>query len=154
MPLSKVFWVLSFLTLIFIALQTMGYDVMVIIVLLLTMDVISVELSRQLDRHHLKKDVKESMTSRLDSIEKLCGNIAYHLEGHIPAAEQITFVIDKKMADHKDSFKDDLDKIAKKMCEIENNMTRLKRLMAGAVASLDDRIKAVEDDEVEIYPSI
>jgi len=154
MPLSKIFWLLSFLTLISIALQILGKDMMLIIVLLLTMNVISVELSRQLEKHSLRTEIKGEMVSKIENIEKICGSMMYHLSGQVPAAEQITFVVDRKLEQHKESFKDDLDKIAKKMCDIENNMTKLKRLMAGAVASLDDRIKAVEDDEVEIYPNL
>ena len=154
MPLSKVFWLLSFATLVFIALQLIGFDVMIVIILLLTMDVISVEMSRQLDRHHLRKEIKGEMVARIENIEKICGNMAFHLSEQQPMAEQITFSIDKHMKSHKETFKDDLDRIAKKMVDVENRLTKMKRLMAGAVASLDDRLKIMEEEtqnkEIEI----
>ena len=146
MPLSKVFWLLSFATLIFIALQLMGFDVMIVIILLLTMDIISVEMSRQLDKHHLRKEVKSEMVARIENIEKICGNMVFHLSEQQPFAEQITFTIDKHMNAHKGVFKDDLDRIAKKMVDVENRLTKMKRLMAGAVASLDDRLKIMEEE--------
>ena len=154
MPLSKVFWLLSFATLIFIAVQLMGFDVMPVIVLLLTMNIIAVEMSRKLDKHHFKREIKGEMISRIENIEKICSNLSYHLSEHQPIAEQITFTIDRHIKAHKDAFKDDLDRIAGKMVDVENRLTKMKRLMAGAVASLDDRLKLMEEEsenkEVEI----
>ena len=154
MPLSKVFWLLSFATLIFIALQIAGFDVMVVIALLLIMNIIAVEMSRQLDRHHLRKEVKDVLVSRIENIEKICTNLSYHLTEHQPVAEQITFSIDSQIKAHRNVFKDDLDRIAKKLVDVENRLTKMKRLMAGAVASLDDRLKLMEEEnqtkEVEI----
>ena len=78
--------------------------------------------------------------------------MVYHLSEQQPVAEQISFSIDHKIKAHKGAFKDDLDKIAEKMVNIENRLTQMKRLMAGAIGSLDDRLKVIEDDqEVEIY---
>ncbi len=154
MPLSKVFWLLSFTTLIFIALFALGFDVIIVIILLLTMDIIAVEMSRQLDRHHLRREIKGEMVSRIENIEKICSNMMYHLSEQQPLAEQITFSIDKHMKLHKGSFKDDFDRIAEKMVDVENRLTKMKRLMAGAVASLDDRLKLMEEEnqnkEIEI----
>lgn len=152
MPLRKLFWFLSGLTMIFLALQVLGFDVLIVIFSLLFIDLIVVELSRQDDRDRFRNEIKHEMITRIGNIEKILGNMLSTFS-HIPTLEHVYHIAEERMEAHKaglrEEFKNDLDGIAKKAIEIENKLHDLRHTMAAGIGSLDDRLRAMEEEAVE-----
>jgi hypothetical protein len=147
MPLSKLFWFLAIITLVFIALQAMGYSVMEVVLSLLIIDVVVVEVSRQLDKSKLTNEFKHEILSRFNIIENMCKNINYSLKFEGDFDHKLNEVIrGNKIAFKRtdEIFKDSMDKMAKKLIEVENSMNRMKRTFSSAIAAFDDRISSLE----------
>ncbi len=152
MPLRKLFWFLSGLLIVFLALQVLGFNMLIPIISLLFVDLVVVELSRQDDRDRFRTELKHELVTRIGNIERILGNILENFS-HIPTTEHVHSIAEERIEAHKislrEEFKNDLDMIAKKAIEIENRLHDLRHTIASGIGSLDDRLRAIEQESVE-----
>ncbi len=147
MTFRKIFWLLSALIAVFIALQALGYGVLEIIVSLILINLAVVELSRQQDRHNLESRVKPELMTRVGNVEKLCSNMLSSINA-LPSAEHFCQIAEQRIAEHgtrlKAEIKDDLDRLAKKAVDIENRIFDLKKSISSGICGIDERLRAME----------
>lgn len=152
MPLRKLFWFLSGLTMIFLALQVLGYDMLIALFSLIFIDLVVVELSRQDDRDKFRTELKHEMVARIGNIERILGNMLANFS-HLATLEHVHHIAEEKITLHKSSlreeFKNDLDRIAKKAIDIENKLHDLRHTFSAGIGSLDDRLRAIEEESIE-----
>ncbi len=150
MPLSKIFWIAIILTLTFLALYTTGRVGLEVVISFLIIDIIIIEVNRLINYYKMKGEIKEGVVGKMENVEKICSNIVYKLET-FPRYEihSIENKIIRHKSELKEEFKDSLDKIAKKAIENENKLMQLRRTLAAAVASFDERIKGLESTPEE-----
>ncbi len=147
MPLRKLFWVLSGITIAFLALQVLGYPVLDIAVALLLIDLAVVELSRQEDKHRTESQLKPELMARIGNVEKLCANMMTSINA-LPTMEHFYHIADEKIGEHgtrlRCEIKEDLDRIAKKAVDIENRLFEFRKNIASGLGGIDDRLRAIE----------
>lgn len=129
----------------------MGYAVLEVIISVLIIDLVILEINRVINQQKIDNGVKEGIANRMGNIEKLCSHIVYKLET-FPNYEihSIENRIVKHKTELKEEFKDSLERIAKKAIEIENKLMQMRRTLAAAVASFDERLKSIETIPEEI----
>jgi len=137
---------------VFLALQVVGFDMLIPIISLLFIDLVVVELSRQDDRDRFKNELKHELVTRIGNIERILGNMLSNFS-HLPTIEHVHHITEEKIEAHKsllrEEFKNDLDKIAKKAIEIENKLHDLRHMISAGIGSLDDRLRAMEEESLE-----
>lgn len=150
MPLTKLFWFLGITTLIFLALQIIGYEVLEIVILLIIIDLVILEVNREMNQKRFTISLKNELMTRVGNIEKIATGILNFVNAK-PNHEDIHNIFENKIQKHKDElrneFKENLDRISKKAIDIENKLHELRRTLGAAVASFDERIKAIEEPE-------
>lgn len=146
MPLRKLFWFLSALTVIFLIIQILGYNVLEVILILILIDLVVVEISRQEQRKH-----KSEILIRLSTLENLLSNLISSLNT-MPTLEHVYHITEESINEHKPSlrseFKNDLDKIAEKVIEVENKLNHLKNSFSNGILNIDDRLKIIEEENL------
>ncbi len=147
MPLRKLFWVLSALTIASLVLQVLGFSVLEVVAALLLIDVAVVELSRQEDKHLMEEQLKPELITRIGNVEKLCSNMLCSINA-LPTLEHMCHVAEDMMIEHKakikDEIKEDIDRLAKKAVDIENRLFEMKKTVASGIGGIDDRLRAME----------
>jgi hypothetical protein len=147
MPLRRLFWVLSALTIAFLVLQVLGFGVLEVIVALLLVNIAVVELSRQEDKHLMEEQMKPEIITRIGNVEKLCSNMLSSI-GALPTLEHMYHVAEEMMIGHKakikDEIKEDIDRLARKAVDIENRLFEMKKTVASGIGGIDDRLRAME----------
>lgn len=147
MPLRKLFWILSALTVVFLGLQVLGYGVLEIIISLLILDIAVVEISRQEEGHKMETQLKPELLARIGNVEKLCSNMMSSISA-LPTMEHMYHTAEEMMLEHKarikDEIKEDLDRLAKKAVDIENRLFDMRKTVAAGIGSIDDRLRAME----------
>jgi len=142
MPLSKLFWFLGFLTVIFLGLYVAGYEVLEVIFSLIIVNIAVIEVSRQVDKKKHTESIKNDLTERLASIERICKNIMDH-QPRIDH-DDVKTIVQEHNKSERDKTDYLFDRMARKSIEIENNVNRMKRTFSGAIGALDDRINEIE----------
>ncbi len=74
--LSKVFWALVSLTAVLIVLTAVGYAVMPALIVMILIDILSIEAMRRADMKSINNDLAHVIAARFDSLDKLCVNIS------------------------------------------------------------------------------
>lgn len=147
MPLRKIFWVLTALTLTFLVLQVMGYSMLEVIISLLIIDLAVVEISRQEQGHQMENVLKPELLARISNVEKLCSNMMASI-GALPTIEHFYHLAEERISEHrailKNEIKDDLDRLAKKAIDIENRLFEMKRSVSTGIGNLNERLRALE----------
>ncbi|MBL7160067.1 MAG: hypothetical protein ISS95_00730 [Candidatus Aenigmarchaeota archaeon] len=169
MVVSKLFWFVSVVLVVFLGLQIAGHSAVEIIISLVIIDLIALKLGQESSSE--REISKERVISGIGKIEELLIDLTKFMRSNIsaPASNpsgssnpgskpaQTSSLQDitlggiergiKQNADKlREEFKEGLDRIAKKAIEIENSITHQKKIFSTAVASLDDRIRSVELD--------
>lgn len=154
MPLRKLFWLLSVLTVGFLVVQALGYNVLDIIISLLLIDLIVVEISRQEDRHHIESRLKPELMARIGNMERLCSDMLSSMNA-LPTVDHFYHIAEEKIGEQrsriKEEVKEDLDRLAKKAIDIENRLFDLKRSVASGIGSIDNRLRAIETGRWVFY---
>ncbi len=146
--LRKLFWFLSSLTIFFLGLQVLGYNVIEIIVSLILISLVVVEISRQEDKHIIENELKPGLTTRLNNIERICTNMYSSLKS-LPTIEHMYHIAEECIQEHnpRQEFKENFDRIAKKIIEVENKLYDMKQTFSAGIGSLDDRIRIIEQSK-------
>lgn len=143
MPLAKLFWFLAILTIVFVVLQVIGYSVIIVIACLLLIDLVIIEISRQMDRNKIINELKHELLIKIGNIERMCGNLINSLE-MVPTIDHVYHIAEERILEHRSKFKGDFDKIAERATEIEIRLEQLRNTFAASIGSIDDRLRAVE----------
>lgn len=143
MPLTKLFWFLAILTITFIVLEVIGYSVLTVIACLLLIDLVIVEISREVDRNKVINELKHELLIKIGNIERMCGNLINSLEG-VPTINHVYHIAEERILEHGSKFKVDLNQIAERATEIEARLEQLRNTFASSIGSIDDRLRAVE----------
>lgn len=146
--LTRFFWFMAILTLIFIIVQIAGFNVINYIFLLVLIDLVLIEVNRHFDKHEIKHSMKNELLVKVYAIEKICSEIVKHLENS-PTHSHVAAIVENKFEKHEVNFKESIDRLAKKAVDIENDMNRLKRTVGSALYGIDERIKVIEEIEGE-----
>jgi len=115
--------------------QLLGYNVLTIILMLLVVDVITLEINRQLDKRKLYNNKLETMDLKLEEVSNKIQN---------------EFNVDEKLNKHKDEVTIVLDKMARKALEIEERVNRFGETIAVSIENLNNRLRAFENPENEL----
>jgi len=147
MPLRKLFWALSGITMAFLALQVLGFRVLEIIISLLIIDVAVVEISRQEESRRIESRLKPELMARIGNVEKLCSNLLSSINA-LPTVEHFYLIAERKKGEHgarlKEEIKGDLDRLAKKAVDIENRLFEMKKTVASGIGGIDNRLRSLE----------
>ena len=138
MPLSKLFWFMILVTFAMVIVQTIGYQVVNYVILLLIIDVVVIEVSRELEKGRMSHEIKETLLKKIESISELSERIVHHLDSKPD--------FKSALETHKSEFKNDMDRLALRAVHIENDINRLIRTVGSALAIFDERIKKVESE--------
>ncbi len=148
--LQKLFWFLSALTIVFLILQVLGYPVIEVIASLLLIGLVVIEINREEDKHRVENDLKSELSSRITNIERVCTSIYSSLKS-VPTLEHIYYIAEECVREHdpRGEFKEGMDRIAKKIIEVENKLHDMKKTFSAGIGSLDDRIRMIEEAKQE-----
>ncbi len=134
-PLTIFLWVMVGVTFVYGVAQLLGYNVLTIILMLLVVDVITLEINRQLDKRKLYNNKLETMDLKLEEVSNKIQN---------------EFNVDEKLNKHKDEVTIVLDKMARKALEIEERVNRFGETIAVSIENLNNRLRAFENPENEL----
>lgn len=159
MPISKLFWFLGALTVVFLALQVSGYFVTEIIIALLIINLIVLKVSQESTSHKYAHKTLENINDRLGGIHSVLVDLTNFTRGpktnnpgpatHSHGKEIVTLgAIENALNKHKGElrveFKGHLDKIATKAIDIENSLHEVRSGFSSAIAAFDDRMRTLE----------
>jgi hypothetical protein len=130
MPFRKLFWLLVGLTLVFIVLQATGYWVLEILVSLILLDIVLIQIIHQEENEDFINSLKSDIGNRLENIERLIKNILNHF-GSVATVEHVYHIVEERLEEYdacaKERLKDELDRIAAKIIEVENKLYELRK---------------------------
>ena len=147
MPLSRFFWFMILITFALIIVQIIGYSVIEYIILVIIIDLVLIEVSRELNKNKINSKIKEELTKRIKYIEDISLRIVHYLEQHPHSVKHI-------VEEQKVEFRAEMERMAKKSIEIENKLHRLRNSINSAFVMFDDRIKKIEGHDVEMTPDV
>jgi len=123
-------------TVFYLFLQILGTGVLEVLIILIIIDLFLLELNRRIDKFGIIEDTKKEIDIKLSEMQKL-----------YLSADTYENPLDGMLKKHKDDTNYVLDRFARKNIEIENNVNKVKKTVASAVASLDERIKNLEEKD-------
>jgi uncharacterized coiled-coil protein SlyX len=156
MSFRTIFWALAALNIVFIALAALGYDVIIVVAVLLLIDVMILEANRRTEGQKLVDEVKNNMALMSTRIESMLAKITS------PDSSGMQTTIEHRLRQHEATIssqldvlrsfvradiKDALDKMATKMIYIENKLNQTKKTLGAAVAVFDERVGVLESDD-------
>jgi hypothetical protein len=158
MPINKIFWFVSFTTVVFLGLQIAGYAVTPALIALLIIDVVVLKVSMESKHHKLGMNVMYDLNSKLGSIHTCLldiGNFlsATKMKGDVtPNAGMVTLgAIENSLGKHSEvirgEFKNEMDKVATKVIDVENRITDMRKGFSAAIAAFDDRMRCLEEGD-------
>lgn len=142
MKAAKFFWLFSVLTLAALAAVLTGYTTLPVVVGLLFISVILVKFSN--NPGGTIDTIKSELSSRIGSIESSLSGLTQKLEEEKGSREMTLGALDRLKNDIQVDVKSGMDRMAERLIDFENSMNQMKRTFSAAVASLDDRMRAVE----------
>jgi len=131
MSLSKAFWGIFGINLVLVTIYLMGYQILPAIILLLIMDIMLLEINRHIDDKNNIAEFSRSVHSRITNMERILQNASYY-GGHGD--------IEIHKTELRGEFKDSMDRLAKKLIEIENKMADMRRTMGAVAGVFEDRL--------------
>ena len=161
MPVNKIFWFVSLVTVVFLGLHVLGYPVLPGVLALLVIDMVILKVTGDSKSHALSMRAVTDMNSKLGHIHSVLLDMGNFMranrkgEAHIPmpaGANMITLgAIEKTLTKHKDEIKTDVkgdvDKIAEKIIDVENRLFDMRKGFSAAIAAFDDRMRSLEEGE-------
>ena len=170
--MAKLFWVSAVVTLALIGIQLMGYPALELIVVFLLLDVVIARYSGERAIKNFGKQA-ESYSARISNFQSSFGGIEtavneiktnvseltgfMHETKTMQAREQTTLgtiqaALDRHKEDLRMDFKNDMDRMAGKFIEMENDFNDLKGGFASAIGAMDDRLKMIEAPNGNLRP--
>jgi hypothetical protein len=162
MPVNKIFWFVSLVTVIFLGLQVLGYPVLPGLMALMIIDIIVLKVITDTKGHSTGMRVITDMNSKLANIHSVLMDMGNFLrenrkgDVHMPVnagANMVTLgaiekTLNKHKDDIKDDFKSDVDKIAEKIIDVENRLFDMRKGFSAAIAAFDDRMRSLEEGDM------
>jgi len=158
--MAKLFWVSAVVTLALIGIQLMGYPALELIVVFLLIDVVIARYSgeraiknfgKQAESYSSKISAFSGIEIAVNEIKSGMGELTNFMQETktMRASEQTTLgviqsALDRHKEDLKMEFKNDMDRMAGKFIEMENDFHDFKRGFASAIGAMDDRLKMIE----------
>jgi hypothetical protein len=139
-----VFWFLLFWTIVSLFLYSRGYDVLNSLMLVLVIDLISLGFIVEMGKKGPFKEINSEITSKLDNIEKVCQSILNSSGG-----DAIVAKIEEKINKQKDDVNYLLDRMSRKMLELEDKIGNFGVSLAENVEKLGDRMDKIQRYEPE-----
>ncbi len=144
--MDKVFWPLLSIALIFLFVSTTNFLLISVAILFVLVAITWMKLS---DTHWEVTDFKEKMTDYLERLEvAVLDKLADQDHGN---PIQVSNMNEGEFLD-KDHAEEKFDRMAKKMIDVENKLTKTKRTLATAFAALDDRLRSIEEELTILRP--
>jgi len=156
MAFRTIFWALAALNIVFIALAALGYEVIIVVAVLLLIDVMILEANRRTEGQKLVEEVKNNMALMSTRIESTLAKMASPDSSGMQAAIEhrlrqheatISSQLDVLRSFVRADIKDALDRMATKMIYIENKLNQTKKTLGAAVAVFDERVGVLESDD-------
>ncbi len=143
MALRAMFWIVIVLALACAFLETFGYHLMQITLLLVLLSIALLELVHLEEKEILEDALHRDIASRLESMERVLNYLFKNISSmltveHLQELERRivnSFHAHKKELEEK--FKKDTDQIAKKIIEIENRLSELKSHSSNLAKKLE-----------------
>lgn len=158
--MGKLFWVSAAITLALIGIQLMGYPALELIVVFLLLDVVIARYSgeraiknfgKQAESYASKFSMLGGIETAVNEIKTNVGELTNFMQETktMRASEQTTLgaiqsALDRHKEDLRTDFKNDMDRMAGKFIEMENDFHDFKRGFASAIGAMDDRLKMIE----------
>ena len=162
--MAKLFWLSAIITLGLVAIQLAGFPTLELIVVFLLLDVIIARYSGERAIKNFGKLAEDysgkfsvfknsigEIEKTVNETQKNMGELTsfMHETKSMHASEQTTMgaiqdALDRHKEDLKMEFKNDMDRMAGKFIEMENDFHDFKRGFASAIGSMDDRLKMIE----------
>ena len=136
MPLTIFLWIMVALTSLYVALQLFfGYQVLPIIIGLIAIDIITLEINRQIDKRRI---LRGELASKIERVEKATSEIMQKIGN--PG-------IDDRLTKHREETNFLLDKMARKMMDLEEELRKVGETLVSSISNLDSRLKKYESPE-------
>jgi len=161
MPVNKIFWFVSLVTVIFLGLHVLGYPVLPGILALLIIDVVILKVTGEGKSHAVSMRAITDMNGKLGSIHSVLLDMGNFMRASrkgevrpsIPAPSMVTLgAIEKSLGKHREHIKTevkgDIDKIAEKIIDVENRLFDMRKGFSAAIAAFDDRMRSLEEGDV------
>jgi len=153
MALRATFWVVIVLALICAFLETLGYHLIQITLLLVLLALAILELIHIEEKESLEDALHRDIASRLESMERVLNYLFKNVSSmltieHLQELERrilSSFYIHKKELEEK--FKKETDQIARKVLEIENRLSELKSHSSDLAKKLETMENYVFNEE-------
>ena len=144
MPLKKIFWFVTLLSILFIIVYLFGINTMPIVLSLFVVDIVVLHVWNDFE----KKSIKKNFEDILKFSEKLVENIkSYRPTGYIASGIDI----ERHKEEIRSEFKKSTDKLAKKAIQIENDLNKTKKDFMFLLSELNKKIKELEENkEIEV----
>ena len=132
MVLYTILWALVVLAFVSLALQILGYPVLEIVILLIVSVIILSELIRLEEKEELENIVRHEISGKLEGMEKVLNFMMKNISRALTVEHldelhsRITSKIERYEVQFNERMKNELDKIAGKIIEIENKLNELK----------------------------
>ena len=158
--MAKLFWLSAAITVALVGIQIMGYQTLELIATFLLIDVIILKYSgdralknfgKRAEEYSAKISTFSGIETTVNEIKSSVGDLTNFMQETktMRASEQTTLgviqsALDRHKEDLKMEFKNDMDRMAGKFIEMENDFHDFKRGFASAIGAMDDRLKMVE----------
>jgi hypothetical protein len=140
--IAQAFWLFSVLALAALAATAAGYATLPVAVTLLLISMVLLKVAT--DSGKGVGDLKTEITGRIASVENSLSGLTSRFD-EIRSNNELTLgAMDRVKSDVQGEMKMGLDRMAERLIDFENGMNQMKRTFSAAVASLDDRMRAVE----------
>jgi hypothetical protein len=134
-----VFWFLLFWTLVSLFLYIRGYDVLTSLMLVLVVDMVSLGVIVQMGSKGPMKEISSEVATKLDNIEKVCQSILSS-----SSDDSIVAKIEERISKQKDDVNYLLDRMSRKMLELEE---KINKFGFGLAEHLDEKVDEKKYDE-------
>jgi hypothetical protein len=142
MSMAQAFWLFSVLALAALAATAAGYATLPVAVTLLLISVVLLKVAT--DPGKGLGDLKTEISGRIAGMETSLSGLTSRFD-EIKSNNELTLgAMDRLKGDMQGETKMGLDRMAERLIDFENGMNQMKRTFSAAVASLDDRMRAIE----------
>lgn len=142
MATATFFWMFAVLSLAALAATLAGYTTIPVAVTLLFITVILAKMAGSPSK--LVDNVRSELSSRLGSVESSISGLVQKFDEEKGSRELTLGALDRLKSEMQMDVKNGMDRMAERLIDFENGMNQMKRTFSAAVASLDDRVRAVE----------
>ncbi len=142
---KTVFWFLLLWTVFTLFLQSLGYDILNSIIIVLVIDLIALGIIVEIGK---KKplNINEKITSKIENIERVCQSML-----NSSSEDSIMKKIEEKINKQKEEVNYLLDKMSRKTLELEEKINKFGVSLAEHVEDFSSRLEKLEKPE-ETFP--